>query len=226
MPAALLLRGGRVPRAIPGDVARCAARMREQLAAYPVAGRREQLAYWDPVPTAWELTSEMAVGRREDHDPLNVPGPFYAGATDTGLDGPFYLPEHVLSDDDAHAFVYRQPVNPREMPALVAIAADEPGGGCAWDGDAHRTLETVRRWWTERDTVSEWIAVELTDDRNAPTEVETPDECVATLRSRSGRSLRRPRGSIEHRATVTPLDRTQRSRECGVGLPKLRPRAK
>ncbi|WP_329342726.1 hypothetical protein OG866_40960 [Streptomyces sp. NBC_00663] len=37
-----------------------------------------------------------------------VPGPFYAGETDDGLNGPYHLPEHVLSSDLRHASA-RQP---------------------------------------------------------------------------------------------------------------------
>ncbi|MFE4393891.1 MULTISPECIES: ferredoxin [Streptomycetaceae] len=148
-----------------------AARMRGRLLLHPVEGPWQELAYWDPLPTARELTDSVGYGRWEQRGRLNVPGPFYAGETDSGLNGPYYLPEHVLSDDRHCEFVHRQPVNPREVAALVEIAHDEPLGGYAWDGDLHWTPQAVRDWWARRDEVRAWIADELRlgdDSRNEP----------------------------------------------------------
>ncbi|WP_327682947.1 hypothetical protein [Kitasatospora sp. NBC_00458] len=147
---------------------RSAADLRERLQRHPTEGHWTQLAYWDPLPTARALTATMGNGRWEERSRLNVPGPFYAGETDGGLNGPHRLPEHVLSGDEHHGFVHRQPVNPRELAGLVRIAEDEPAGGYAWDGDEHWTPEAVREWWAGRDAVRAWIAGELGGDRNEP----------------------------------------------------------
>ncbi|WP_329536938.1 ferredoxin (plasmid) [Streptomyces sp. NBC_01450] len=148
------------------ELAHSAARMRRRLMAHPTEGRWQELRYWDPLPSARELTNSMGNGRWEYHSWLNVPGPFYAGVTDDGLNGPYYLPDHVLSSDEHYEFVYRQPANPREVAGLVEIAADEPQGGYAWDGDQQWTPEAVRQWWAGRESVRAWIAEELDDRQN------------------------------------------------------------
>lgn len=145
-----------------------AARMRGRLLLYPAEGEWQDLAYWDPLPTARDMTDSVGHGRWEDRSWLNVPGPFYAGATDTGLNGPYYLPEHVLSSDEHYEFVYRQPANPREVAGLVEIAHNEPVGGYAWDGDQHWTPQAVRNWWARLAEIRAWITDELDDDRNEP----------------------------------------------------------
>ncbi|WP_380280779.1 ferredoxin [Kitasatospora purpeofusca] len=147
---------------------RCAAEMRARLLRHPVEGEWQDLAYWDPLPDAWRMASGSGNGRWEQRSWLNVPGPFYAGETDTGLNGPYYLPEHILSSDEDYEFVHRQPANPREVAALLEIADGEPQGGYACDGDEHWTPEAVRAWWARRDEVRAWIAAELQADRNDP----------------------------------------------------------
>lgn len=152
----------------PVSLQQCAERFRRRLASFPVEGPWQERAYWDPVPTAREYTDTMGTGRWEDRSWLNVPGPFYAGVTDDGLNGPFYLPEHVLSSDQCYEFVHRQPVNPREVVALVEMANYEPFGGYAWDGDRHWTPEGVRQWWSGRDAVKRWIEHERNGAQNEP----------------------------------------------------------
>lgn len=120
------------------------------------------------MPTAREFTDTVGNGRWEERSWLNVPGPFYAGETDDGLNGPYYLPEHVLSSDLHHEFVHRQQAGPREVAGLVEIAHGEPMGGYAWDGDDHWTPDAVREWWAGRGAVRAWITAELADDQNEP----------------------------------------------------------
>ncbi|GAA4830169.1 hypothetical protein GCM10023235_78790 [Kitasatospora terrestris] len=151
------------------ELRQAAARMRGRLLLHPVEGRWQDLAYWDPLPTARDMAGSVGEGRWEDRSWLNVPGPFYAGVTDTGLNGPYYLPEHVLSSDEHYEFVYRQPANPREVAGLLEIAHSEPMGGYAWDGDQRWTPQAVREWWARRADVRDWITAELAaDDRNEP----------------------------------------------------------
>nr|BFE37753.1 hypothetical protein GCM10010200_100040 [Actinomadura rugatobispora] len=148
---------------------------RKRMLAHPVEGPWEELAYWDPLPTARAIAGSVAYGcsdtmgegRWEDRSRLNVPGPFYAGVTDGGLNGPYYLPEHVLLSDLNQECVFRQPANVREVTALIEIAWGEPMGGYAWDGDQRWTPESVRDWWADRGFVRTWIAAELADEHSA-----------------------------------------------------------
>ncbi len=48
----------------------------------------------------------------------------------------------------------------------MEIAADEPFGGYAWDGDQRWTPEAVRLWWAGRESVRAWSAEELDDRPN------------------------------------------------------------
>lgn len=154
-----------VPLSHEAALRQAAVRMRGQLLRHPVEGPWQDLGYWDPLPTAREMTDSVGNGRWEQRSRLNVPGPFYAGETDTGLNGPYYLPEHVLSGDDHSEFVHRQPASPREVAGLIEIAHGEPVGGYAWDGDRHWTPRAVRDWWARRDEVRAWIAAEVAADR-------------------------------------------------------------
>lgn len=53
-------------------------------------------------------------------------------------------------------FVHRRPRDRAEALAVMGAAAQDPYGGYACDGDAHRTPELVRDWWRERGAVREW----------------------------------------------------------------------
>ena len=129
----------------------------------PEHGPWDRVAYWDPVPTARAMTGDPGTGPWEERSPLTVPGPFYAGATLDGVNGPYQLPRHVLSADHTQEFVCRQPRTPREVDDLADVAANEPLGSYAWDGDEHWTPESVRAWWADRGTVRAWIRDELAD---------------------------------------------------------------
>ncbi|MFJ4592124.1 MULTISPECIES: hypothetical protein [unclassified Kitasatospora] len=145
-------------------------RFHGDLLNYPADGPWDEVAYWDPLSAVRLSGGGVGDGRWEDRSRLGVPGPFYAGMTDTGLNGPFYLPAHVLSGEEHCEFVYRQPGGLRELAALVGVAQMEPIGGFNCDGGDYWTPETVRAWWHGRDAVREWIAAELadTDGRNDP----------------------------------------------------------
>lgn len=129
--------------------------------AFPENGRWDEVAYWDPLPTARSITGDVGVATWEQRSWLNVPGPFYGGETDTGLYGPVYVPAHVLSSDEQYEFVYRQPLNARQVDDFMEAPGGEPMGGYAWDGDEHWTPESVRAWWRERGRVRAWIEAEL-----------------------------------------------------------------
>jgi hypothetical protein len=128
-------------------------------------------AYCDPLPTARQIVARwrhgpdrlsIGTGRWEDRSWLNVPGPFYTGETDTGLNGQVYAPGLVLCGGTwGMEFVYRQPQTPAEVETLLRVAWDEPMGGYAWDGDVHWSERSVREWWANRAQVREWIHNEI-----------------------------------------------------------------
>ncbi|MEV6008909.1 hypothetical protein AB0M29_19085 [Streptomyces sp. NPDC051976] len=132
---------------------------------------RTESAYWDPVPTAREIVTrwrggsdELSIGegRWEDRNWLNVPGPFYTGETDDGMNGPVYAPGLVLcGGDGGMEFIYRQPQTREEVETLLEVAWGEPFGGYAWDGDDRWSEDSVRDWWAGRARVREWIHSEI-----------------------------------------------------------------
>lgn len=138
------------------------------------------VGYWDPLPTAQRLieaidrsVEQIFTGRWEQRNWRNVPGPFYAGETDSLAIGRLDAPDHICYDDDlgdgfGFEFIYRQPVNYRETEAVVNGCRAELYSGYHWDGDDHWTAEAVREWWLERDRVREW-AVAIAADWGADT---------------------------------------------------------
>lgn len=128
-------------------------------------------AYWDPLPTARNIAARWQAGRGElsietgkweERSWLNVPGPFYAGVTDDGLNGQVYAPGLVLCGGEwGMEFVYRQPQTPEDVEVLLDVAWGEPMGGYAWDGDQRWSEASVRGWWADRARVREWIRSEI-----------------------------------------------------------------
>ena len=128
-------------------------------------------AYWDPLPTARDIAARwqadpvdlsIGTGKWEDRSRLNVPGPFYTGDTDDGLNGQVYAPGLVLCGSErGMEFVYRQPQTPEDVEILLEVAWGEPMGGYAWDGDQRWSEGSVREWWSGRAQVREWIRSEI-----------------------------------------------------------------
>ncbi|WP_329378158.1 hypothetical protein OG625_09165 [Streptomyces sp. NBC_01351] len=135
------------------------------------ADPESESAYWNPLPTARELTAgwpdqenglDIGTGEWKHLNPLTVPGPFYTGETDNGGNGPVYAPGLVLGDDDLYMeFIYRQPQNPDEVRTLIDVAGGEPYGGYACDGDDRWTPDSVREWWAGRERIRAWIDREI-----------------------------------------------------------------
>lgn len=154
------------------------------------AGSEERSAHWDPMPTACEIVARwrhgpdgisIGTGRWEDRTWLNVPGPFYTGETDTGLNGQVYAPGLVLCGGEwGMEFVYRQPRTPAEVETLLNVAWGQPMGGYAWDGDARWDEASVREWWADRARVREWIANEIRARSTSPADYDR--ESVPALR--------------------------------------------
>jgi hypothetical protein len=148
--------------------------------ASPVVQDGAMIGYWDPLPTARRLVEglnqpveRLFTGRWEQRNWRNVPGPFYAGETDSLAIGRLAAPGHVCYDDDlgggfGFEFIYRQPVNARETEAVVEACQIELYSGYNWDGDDHWTTEAVREWWRNQGRVREW-AVAIAADWGADT---------------------------------------------------------
>ncbi|MFI8343500.1 hypothetical protein ACIF8W_26040 [Streptomyces sp. NPDC085639] len=137
-------------------------------------------AYWDPMPTARRLMEStphfeprILRGRWEDRNWRNVPGPFYAGATDEMALGRLDAPHHICYDDDhgggfGTVFVYRQPTDEGQVFDVLCGASLDLYEGYNRDGDDHWTVEAVRAWWADRGRVRAW-AVDIAADWGADT---------------------------------------------------------
>ncbi|MEU8659768.1 hypothetical protein [Actinoplanes philippinensis] len=131
------------------------------------------IGYWDPLPTARRLVDEdeagkLFQGRWEQRNWRNVPGPFYAGETDSMALGRLDAPDHICYDGDrgngtASEFVYRQPVHEAETADLISGCRLETWSGYQWDGDDHWTVAGVREWWRDRGRVREWAVTIAAD---------------------------------------------------------------
>lgn len=137
-------------------------------------------AYWDPLPTARRLTetgsplrAESFRGAWEERNWRNVPGPFYAGETDSMALGRLDAPDHICYDDDhgggfGGVFVFRQPTDEAQVFDLLCGASLDLCEGYNWDGDEHWTTGAVRGWWADRGRIRAW-AVEIAADWGADT---------------------------------------------------------
>ena len=133
------------------------------------------IGYWDPLPTArqsvesaGESVERLFTGRWDRLNWRNVPGPFYAGETDSLAIGRLAAPAHICYDDDlgdgfGFEFIYRQPVNAHETLAVLDGCRMELYSGYQWDGDDHWTTDTVREWWRDRGRVREWAVAIAAD---------------------------------------------------------------
>ena len=130
------------------------------------------IGYWDPLPTVRRLLDEPAerifTGRWEQRNWRNVPGPFYAGETDSMAVGRLDAPRHVCYDDDLGGgcgteFIYRQPVDEHETAAVLGACRMELYAGYNRDGDDHWTVASVRDWWRDRGRVREWAVAIAAD---------------------------------------------------------------
>ncbi|MGW0899935.1 hypothetical protein ACWD0G_23655, partial [Streptomyces goshikiensis] len=113
----------------------------------PVDGRTSSgLSFRLPPPR------EYLLGKWEERNWLNVPGPFYGAVTDNCWTGRLVAPAHILYDDEQHSaeFVYRQPRTEAETYKILNAAANDPYAGYACDGDDHWTPQSVRAWWADR----------------------------------------------------------------------------
>lgn len=146
---------------------------------FPEHGPWDDLACWDPLPTARALIADIGVATWNQRSRLNVPGPFFGGETDCGIGE--QVPAHILFSEDHSEFVFRQPRSPREVDDFLEAPYGEPLGGYAWDGDEHWTPGLVRAWWRERDGVREWILAELADRKDSYNDEATLREYLADL---------------------------------------------
>ncbi|WP_203830077.1 ferredoxin [Actinoplanes palleronii] len=103
-------------------------------------------------------TERYLRGRWADRDWRNVPGPFYGARTDNCWTGREIAPDHVVYEDEfGSEIVFRQPRDAVEVRLVLSAAWNDPYASYAVDGDAHWTLDLVRKWWSDRDRLAAWI---------------------------------------------------------------------
>jgi hypothetical protein len=156
------------------------------------------VGYWDSRSTAAQLfadpgalerlglrsetPSEYFAGEWSERNRFNVPGPFYGAETDTCCCGPLEAPDNVLIDDIGMEFIWRQPRGLARLQRVLSAAWCDPFCGYGWDGDAHWTLQAVREWWAGRGEVSEWIDLQLRNNRLVSSAYDYEQAALASLR--------------------------------------------
>ena len=117
---------------------------------------------WDPVSALSAADRSHFTDPWDDLSPLNVPGPFYTGNTDTCWTGRMAAPHNVIYAGDYFAeHVFRQPRDSDEVAALAEAAEADPFSGYGCDGDDRWTPEAVRRWWRDRQGVIDRVSADL-----------------------------------------------------------------
>ena len=157
----------------------------EQLLAAPPKGHT---APWAIHGRRWVFrgrhsSGSIFTGSWDAKDWRNVPGPFYAGATDTCGGGRVLAPSLILVNEDWTEFVFRQPSDSTQVLQLIDTAWDDPFGEYACDGDDHWTLQEIRRWWADRGRLLEWIesAAQLMANENATNELASLRQYAADI---------------------------------------------
>lgn len=87
-------------------------------------------------------------------NPLNFPGPFYTGETDTCGTGNPEAPFNVLFDTNSCEYVFRQPANFTELLCIMDAAAVEVFDSYSCNGNQHWTYEACKEWWEQK---PDWI---------------------------------------------------------------------
>ncbi len=106
-------------------------------------------------PSSWD---GPWLGVFDERHPLNVPGPFYAAATDTCCRGPVEAPHNVLHDDEGLEFVWQQPRDDAEARAITRAAETDPLLGYGRNGNDHWTPILIAEWWHELPARQEHVA--------------------------------------------------------------------
>ena len=83
---------------------------------------------------------------REKH-PLNFPGPFYTGMSDTCGTGPCEAQENVLCDSYCQEYIFKQPTDYLELVGVLDAAAVEVIDSYSCNGNKYWTYEKCREWW-------------------------------------------------------------------------------
>jgi hypothetical protein len=110
---------------------------------------------WDPVSALSAADRECFAERWDDLCELNVPGPFYAGETDTCWTGRLHAPGNVMYGGEyLSEYVFRQPRDAAEVAGIVEAAWQDPFRGYGCNGDEHWMPESVRAWWRARARVT------------------------------------------------------------------------
>lgn len=88
--------------------------------------------------------------------PLNFPGPFYTGESDTCGTGEIEAPNNVIYDKNAMEFIFRQPQTFEDFLGIIDAAAVEVLDSYSCDGNRFWTYAKCKEWWHNRfDIISE-----------------------------------------------------------------------
>lgn len=85
--------------------------------------------------------------------PLNFPGPFYTGESDTCGTGDREAPGNVLYDDYCCEYIFKQPQNYTELLCVLSAAAVEVFDSYSCNGNTYWTYAACKEWWRNRSSV-------------------------------------------------------------------------
>jgi hypothetical protein len=148
--------------------------------------------YWNPVPHVEAALQSsrlgvsphppdlLFVGKWDERNWRNVPGPLYGAQTDNCWVGRIHAPRHILYGSELNGsdveyeqeFLYRQPRTPAELGDVLDGMSLDPCAGWAYDGDTNWTPDLVRGWWRDSPRLRQWI----TQKRRTWADSERDDE--------------------------------------------------
>lgn len=99
-------------------------------------------------------------------NPLNFPGPFYTGESDTCATGIYEAPDNVLLDADACEFIFKQPQNYSEFLHVLEAAAVEVFDSYSCNGNNNWTYQKCKDWWKNKDDLLNDLRSEEFEFRN------------------------------------------------------------
>jgi hypothetical protein len=88
---------------------------------------------------------------------FNFPGPFYTGETDTCCTGIIEAPQNVIFDAEGMEHIMIQPRTKKELLQVWDAGKVEVYGQYYCDGNNHWTIELVKEWWGNKDTILELL---------------------------------------------------------------------
>jgi hypothetical protein len=104
------------------------------------------------------------LGRWDQKQPWNVPGPLYTGEVDNSGPGPYEAPNNIFVDAEGFPLIFRQPVNLFEVRQVLLAANHDPFRSYGADGNDHWDLTSIRAWWHGREVIDTSIAARQAEE--------------------------------------------------------------